>query len=96
MIGFNRPYTTGKELNFINEAAKNSQLAGDGVFTRKCSKWLEDEISCCKALLTHSCTAALEMAAILAAALLRTDTTTFLVLFSDWYLSEEKYFLSCN
>jgi dTDP-4-amino-4,6-dideoxygalactose transaminase len=66
MIGFNNPYLTGNELKFIQEAATNKQLAGDGIFTEQCSDWLENEISCSKALLTHSCTAALEMAAILA------------------------------
>ena len=66
MIGFNKPYLTGKEFACIQEAGANRQLAGDGIFTRKCSVWLEDEITSKKALLTHSCTAALEMAAILA------------------------------
>ena len=66
MIGFNKPYIAGNELMYIQEAATNRQLAGDGIFTEKCSDWLENEISCSKALLTHSCTAALEMAAILA------------------------------
>ena len=66
IIGFNSPYLTSQELVFIQEAANNNQLAGDGIFTNKCSKWLENKISCHKALLTHSCTAALEMAAILA------------------------------
>jgi dTDP-4-amino-4,6-dideoxygalactose transaminase len=66
MIGFNKPYLTGNELIFIQEAATKKQLAGDGIYTAKCSEWLENEISCYKALLTHSCTAALEMAAILA------------------------------
>ena len=66
MIGFNKPYLTGKEITYIQEAGENRQLAGDGIFTRKCSAWLEDEITSKKALLTHSCTAALEMAAILA------------------------------
>ena len=66
MIGFNKAYTSGKELEYIKEAAIKKQLAGDGFFTSKCSEWLESEISCTRALLTHSCTAALEMAAILA------------------------------
>jgi dTDP-4-amino-4,6-dideoxygalactose transaminase len=66
MIAFNAPYLTGKELDYIRESSENMQLAGDGSFTMKCHKWLESEISCSKALLTHSCTAALEMAAILA------------------------------
>jgi len=65
MIGFNKPYLTGKELEYIAEAASNKQLAGDGFFTKQCSNWLEENTSCKKALLTHSCTAALEMAAIL-------------------------------
>ncbi|NMY43549.1 dTDP-4-amino-4,6-dideoxygalactose transaminase [Pseudomonas sp. WS 5013] len=65
-IPFNKPYMTGKELSYIAEAHANSHLAGDGAFTRKCSGWLEAQIGCRKALLTHSCTAALEMAAILA------------------------------
>jgi dTDP-4-amino-4,6-dideoxygalactose transaminase len=66
MIAFNKPYLTGNELGYIDKCSENMQLAGDGLFTTKCSKWLEHEISCSKALLTHSCTAALEMAAILA------------------------------
>lgn len=65
-IPFNKPYLTGRELHFIAEAHANGQLAGDGVFTKRCSEWLEHRISCEKALLTHSCTAALEMAAMLA------------------------------
>lgn len=65
-IPFNKPYMTGKELGYIADAHANSHLAGDGAFTRQCSAWLEAQIGCRKALLTHSCTAALEMAAILA------------------------------
>jgi len=57
---------TGKELLYINQAHANGHLAGDGEFTRRCSAWLEDHIGCNTALLTHSCTAALEMTAILA------------------------------
>jgi dTDP-4-amino-4,6-dideoxygalactose transaminase len=64
-IPYNKPYMTGKELWYISQAHANAILAGDGEFTRKCSTWLESHISCKKALLTHSCTAALEMAAIL-------------------------------
>jgi hypothetical protein len=56
---------TGKELCYINEAHHNGQLSGDGPFTKKCHDWFERELGCRKALLTHSCTAALEMAAIL-------------------------------
>ena len=65
-IAFNKPYMTGKELFYIAEAHFNSMLAGDGPFTKKCHQWLENKTSSKKALLTHSCTAALEMAAILA------------------------------
>lgn len=65
-IPFNKPYLTGKELDFVAEAHANGQLAGDGAFTRRCSSWLEQNTGCAKALLTHSCTAALEMAAMLA------------------------------
>jgi dTDP-4-amino-4,6-dideoxygalactose transaminase len=64
-IPFNRPYLTGRELSYIAEAHMNGQLAGDGQFTKKCQRWLEDLGETRKALLTHSCTAALEMAAIL-------------------------------
>ena len=65
MIPFNKPYLTGKELNRISEAHQLGQLSGDGHFTYLCSKWLESNIGSPCALLTHSCTAALEMAAIL-------------------------------
>ena len=65
-IPFNKPYMTGKELWYISQAHASGHLAGDGLFTKKCSNWLEHRIGCQKALLTHSCTAALEMAAILA------------------------------
>lgn len=64
-IGFNWPYMTGKELYYIAEAHFNGRLAGDGPFTKRCHQWLEQRSGCHKALLTHSCTAALEMAAIL-------------------------------
>lgn len=64
-IPFNRPYMTGKELYYIAEAKFGNMLAGDGPFTKRCHKWLEEKSGCDKALLTHSCTAALEMAALL-------------------------------
>lgn len=66
IIPFNKPYMTGKELWYISQAHASGHLAGDGQFTKKCSAWLEQRIGCQKALLTHSCTAALEMAGILA------------------------------
>lgn len=65
-IPFNRPYMTGKELWYIAQAHHNSMLSGDGPFTKHCERWLEKTIGCKRALLTHSCTAALEMAALLA------------------------------
>jgi dTDP-4-amino-4,6-dideoxygalactose transaminase len=64
-IPFNRPYMTGRELTYIAQAHANGHLAGNGEFSKRCSQWLEDRIGVQKALLTHSCTAALEMAAIL-------------------------------
>ncbi|WP_422909290.1 dTDP-4-amino-4,6-dideoxygalactose transaminase [Pseudomonas sp. MAC6] len=64
-ILFNQPFMTGKELGYIAEAKFGNMLAGDGLFTKRCHKWLEHESGCDKALLTHSCTAALEMAALL-------------------------------
>ena len=65
-IPFNRPYMTGRELHYIAQAHADGHLAGDGKFTRQCSEWLRALIGSPQALLTHSCTAALEMAAILA------------------------------
>jgi len=65
-VPFNKPYMTGKELWYIAQAHHEGWLAGDGGFTRKCNAWLEARTGAGKALLTHSCTAALEMAAILA------------------------------
>lgn len=64
-IQFNRPYMTGKELQYIAEAKFGNMLAGDGPFTKRCHRWIEEKTGCAKALLTHSCTAALEMTALL-------------------------------
>lgn len=64
-IPFNWPHMTGKELQYIAEARSNGVLAGDGPFTKRCHAWLERQTGCSKALLTHSCTGALEMAALL-------------------------------
>ena len=66
LIDFNKPFMTGKELEYISQAYQQKMLAGDGTFTQRCHEWLEKETGTSKALLTHSCTAALEMAAILA------------------------------
>jgi dTDP-4-amino-4,6-dideoxygalactose transaminase len=65
-IPFNKPYMTGRELWYIAQAHTNGHLAGDGVFTKKCHAWLESRTGAHKALLTHSCTASLDMAAMLA------------------------------
>jgi dTDP-4-amino-4,6-dideoxygalactose transaminase len=66
-IPFNKPFIAGKELLYIAQAVtENHHTAGDGPFTKKCQAWLEERLGCRKVLLTHSCTAALEMSAILA------------------------------
>ena len=64
-ITFNRPTLVGREIQYIREAIRLGQLSGDGHFTRLCSEHIEALTTSPKALLTHSCTAALEMAAIL-------------------------------
>ncbi len=65
MIPFNRPFIVGKELQYISMAVQNGNLAGDGPFTKRCTAWMEQRFNARKVLLVHSCTAALEMAAIL-------------------------------
>jgi len=65
LIPFNKPYLTGKELLFIEEAIANGKLSGNGVFTKKCQSFFEQEYDFGKCLLTTPCTDALEMAAIL-------------------------------
>jgi dTDP-4-amino-4,6-dideoxygalactose transaminase len=64
-IPFNRPFVTGKELAYIAEAISSGHLSGDGTFSKRCHQWIESTLSSKMALLTHSCTGALEMAAIL-------------------------------
>ena len=64
-IAFNKPYLCGKELQYIAAAYSSACLAGDGPFTGRCHDWLEQRTGCRRALLTHSCTAALEMSALL-------------------------------
>jgi dTDP-4-amino-4,6-dideoxygalactose transaminase len=64
-IPFNKPHITGKELEYVTLAHSYGHLSGDGIFTKRCHQWLEERTGCKKALLTHSCTAALEMAALL-------------------------------
>lgn len=65
MIVFNRPFMTGKELDNIAHAHDLGHLSGDGMYTQYCCEWLERHTNAAKALLTHSCTAALEMSALL-------------------------------
>ncbi len=64
-IPFNRPYSTGSELAYVGEAQRNLHLSGDGPFTRRCHQWIEQRTGCARALLTHSCTSALDLAALL-------------------------------
>ena len=64
-ITFNRPFLVGKELYYIAQSVLSGHTAGDGQFTKKCQKLMEERFEARKILLTHSCTAALEMAAIL-------------------------------
>jgi dTDP-4-amino-4,6-dideoxygalactose transaminase len=66
VVPFNRPYLTGRELEYIKRAHANGHLAGQGEFARLSSEWLQARFGSPRALLTHSCTAALEMCAILA------------------------------
>ncbi|OQC16075.1 MAG: dTDP-4-amino-4,6-dideoxygalactose transaminase [Lentisphaerae bacterium ADurb.Bin082] len=64
-ISFNKPFIVGKELYYIAQAVQSGHLSGDGTFTKKCNAWIEAHTGAKQALLTHSCTAALEMAAML-------------------------------
>jgi len=64
-IPFNKPHLAGKELTYIRRAHALRQLSGDGFYTKKCQQWMEEKFLCEMSLLTHSCTAALEMIAIL-------------------------------
>ena len=64
-VPFNCPYMTGKELDNIRQAHKNRYLSGDGPFTQQCHAWLEQKTGASQAFLTHSCTAALEMTALI-------------------------------
>ena len=64
-IPFNKPSIVGNEIEYIHQAIENGHISGDGVFTKKCNAFLEEKLGVKKALLTTSCTHALEMAAIL-------------------------------
>ncbi|MGN8631078.1 dTDP-4-amino-4,6-dideoxygalactose transaminase [Blautia sp. HCP3S3_G3] len=65
MIDFNRPAFTGREMEYIKDAVDRGMLCGDGIYTRRCSQWMEEKFQVRKVLLTTSCTHALEMAAYL-------------------------------
>lgn len=65
MIPFNKPFLTGKETFYINEAVKSGKISGNGIFTQKCQSYFQEKYHIKKALLTTSCTDALEMAAML-------------------------------
>lgn len=65
MIPFNKPPLTGNEQQYVLQAMRSPKMSGDGPFTQKCQSWFEQNLPCKRALLTPSCTAALEMAAIL-------------------------------
>ncbi len=65
MIPFNKPPLTGSEMRYIELSLGSGKLSGDGDFSRKCEKWFENKYLTCRTLLTPSCTAALEMAALL-------------------------------
>jgi dTDP-4-amino-4,6-dideoxygalactose transaminase len=64
-IPFGRPAVVGREFEYIAQAIQNGTIAGGGPFMRRCEEWLEQALSARRALMTHSCTAALEMAAML-------------------------------
>jgi dTDP-4-amino-4,6-dideoxygalactose transaminase len=64
-IPYNRPYLTGKELDNIAEVQRGLHLSGDGSFTKRCHRWIEQQTGCARALLTHSCSSALDMTALL-------------------------------
>ena len=64
-IPFNKPSAVGAELANIADALARGHLSGDGYYTKRCNQWLEQRLGCKRALLTHSCTGALEMSAML-------------------------------
>ncbi|MBX7202604.1 MAG: dTDP-4-amino-4,6-dideoxygalactose transaminase [Bacteroidia bacterium] len=64
-IPFNKPFLTGREVDYIRQAVESGKISGDGLFTRKCHQFFTERFGFHKALLTTSCTDALEMAAIL-------------------------------
>src|SRR4051794_36072037 len=65
-IPFNLPVVTGREQAYVDEAVRARHLSGNGTFTKRCQRWIEAHTGAPRSLLTHSCTAALEMSALLA------------------------------
>jgi len=65
MIPFNQPFIAGKELEYFAQAVRGGHISGNGKFTKLCQEWMQNRYGLRKVLLTHSCTAALEMAALL-------------------------------
>ncbi len=65
MIPFNKPYLTGKETKYIEDAVVSGKISGNGKYTKLCQNWFEESYGFNKCLLTTSCTDALKMAAIL-------------------------------
>ena len=65
MLVFNKPCRTSNEQKYVLESIDSHHISGDGQFTKKCHQWFEEKLNCPKALLTTSCTHALEMSAIL-------------------------------
>src|SRR4029079_12397578 len=66
VVALNRPFLTDRELEYIQRAHANGHLAGQGEFARLCGQWLQEHLGSSRGVLPHSCTAALEMSAILA------------------------------
>ena len=64
-IPFNKPYFSGSETRYIEEAVRSGKISGDGMFTKRCHEFFEQRLGFAKVLLTTSCTDALEMAALL-------------------------------
>lgn len=65
MLDFNQPPYIGSELKYIKDAIGNRKICGNGPFTRKCERWMEEKFNAGKILLTSSCSAALDMSAML-------------------------------
>jgi|GEM_PF-329807 len=65
MIPFNKPLLTGRELHYLEKVLESRKLSGDGQFTKRCNRWFEKNFDCEKALLTTSCSHALDMAALI-------------------------------